>query len=73
MAFWLGWRVWVLLPQVAGEVRCTVRDLTGRMVLVQPMARTAHFVVDLAPMASGTYLFTIEADGVRRSVRVVKH
>lgn len=61
------------LPQVAGEVRCTVRDLTGRVVLVQPMARTAHFVVDLAPMASGTYLFTIEADGLRRSVRVVKH
>jgi hypothetical protein len=43
------------------------------VVLEQPMARTAHFAVDVASMASGTYLFTIEADGLRRSVRVVKH
>jgi hypothetical protein len=63
----------VTLPHVAGDVRCAVRDLTGRVVLEQPMARTAHFAVDVSSMASGTYLFTIEADGLRRSVRVVKH
>ncbi|MBK7944235.1 MAG: T9SS type A sorting domain-containing protein [Flavobacteriales bacterium] len=62
----------VELARSGGSVAWELRDLAGQVVLGGSHQGETRMVIDAVSIASGTYLLTIERNGMRGQHRVVK-